>query len=138
MIVSLAFWSLLLCATAIGWHAGDRRDYGILIAIVSATLLTNILQATLVFPLENILVTTVNIALLVVLWRFAMHSQRYWPIWFTGMHAATCFLGVVALLLPPGGNRAILEMAAAFWAIPALSVMTIGLMLDQKAASKIS
>lgn len=133
MIVPLAFWSLLLCAIAIGWHAGDRRDRRILLAIILAALLTVSIQASTPFPLENILVAAVNAALLVILWRFAAESQRNWPIWFTGMHGATCFLGIAALLLPAGGHRALLEMAAAFWSIPALAVLMTGVMLDQKA-----
>ena len=136
MIVPLAFWSLLLCATAIGWHAGDRRDYRILLAIVFAALLTLAIQTTLAFPLENFLVAAVNVLLLIVLWRFAIRSERNWPIWFAGMHAATCFLSLVALMLPAGGDRALLEMAAAFWSIPALAVLAIGVMLDQKAAPR--
>lgn len=136
MIVPLAFWSLILCAIAIGLHAGDRRDFGILVSIVLAALLTFIIRATLVFPLENFLVVIVNVALLMIIWRFAMRSERHWPIWFAGMHAAACFLGLVALLLPAGGHRALLEMVAAFWSIPALAVLAIGVMLDQKAAPR--
>ena len=131
MIVPLAFWLFLLGAFTISWKAGDAHDRQVILAIGAAATLTLCAQVTLPFILWRIAVAAINISLLIIVWRYARYTDRYWPIWFAGFHSVATFIGIATLLMPPG-QRSILSMAGGFWAIPALLAMTIGLLADQR------
>ena len=131
MIIPLAFWLFLLGALAIGWHAGDRKDHAVLLAILGAALFTAVAQFSLDFLSSRIAATAVNLALLLFMWRYAFASQRFWPLWFVGIHATATAFGMLAVLSPEG-KRWVFSLAEAILAIPALLVMVIGLLADQR------
>jgi hypothetical protein len=131
MIVPLAFWLFLLGALSIGWHAGDRPDRQVILAIGLAAVLTAAADVLLDFLPSLIIVCAIDLALLAIVARYALTSERYWPIWFAGIHGAATFVALVALLLPQG-QRAVLDLLSGSWAIPALLVLVGGLLADKR------
>jgi lysylphosphatidylglycerol synthetase-like protein (DUF2156 family) len=72
-----------------------------------------------------------DVALLVVMTRYALTSRKHWPVWFAGIHTAGVLFGIAALFFSEG-ERLILDYVSAFWAIPALIVMVLGLLADRR------
>ncbi|MCH2459189.1 MAG: hypothetical protein MK186_14245 [Henriciella sp.] len=132
MIVPLAFWLFLIGALALGWQAGDRFDRRIIIGIVVAVSLTAAARLSLSVHAASIAVLVTNAGLLAFVIRYAMVSHRHWPVWFAGFQTTTCALGLLALFFELGETRLWLVMASAFWTVPSLIVMFVGLLLDQR------
>lgn len=130
-IFLLAFWLFLLAALAAGWQAGDRHDRRIILVIGAAAL--GSVAANLLLPKSVALplVAAIDVALLVVVVRYALSSARYWPMWFAAFHTASLFFSAAATVLP-GMQHAIAERIAGFWSIPCLIVMVVGLIIDQR------
>ena len=131
ILVTLGFWTFLLGAFAIGWQAGDRQDRIMMVVICAAAGLT---VAAHSIPGEygsRAGVLAVDCALLFAVVRYALVSRRHWPLWFAGMQAAAIAISIVSLLLPPMAGW-VLEMLSLFWALPALLVMVLGLLKDQR------
>lgn len=131
MVVPLVFWLLLLGALSIGWHAGDRQDRRIILIIGLATILTTIAQLTLEFLPSRIAICAIDLALLVLVFRYALQANRHWPIWFAGIQATATLLDAIAIVLPQG-DRSLFSVFGGFWAIPALLILAIGLLADQR------
>lgn len=75
-------------------------------------------------------VATIDCALLAVITWYALTGQRYWPIWFASFHACTVFFQLTAIFLPVEDSLIVWRIGA-FWGMPALFAMAIGLTLDQ-------
>ena len=131
MIVALVFWLFLVTALAISWQAGDRGDRSVIVAIGASAAGSAIAQIVMPFLWERAAVALINLVLLVIVWRYALQTRRYWPIWFAGFQATGLAFGLLALVLPEG-SRSIPSLVAGFWALPAVSAMVIGLQLDQR------
>ena len=131
MIVALVFWLLLVSALAISWQAGDSGDRSVIVAIGLSAAATAVAQIFLPFLWARTAVALVNFLLLVIVWRHALRSQRSWPIWFAGFHAAGFVFGLLTFLLPPD-VRSIPSLVEGFWSLPALAALVIGLQLDQR------
>lgn len=131
MIVLFAFWSILIGALAIGWQAGDRRDRFAILAIGGSAVATAAADLLIGGRGALALVGLVDIALLAVMVRLALITPKHWPIWFAGIHATAVLMGVAGLSFPTE-QRIMLEFVSGFWAIPALAVMVIGLLADQR------
>lgn len=131
MIALLVFWLILLGALAIGWQAGDRHDRRVILAIGASAALTAVCHLLFAEPVAIVLVWIIDLALLAILVRYSLFTQRHWPIWFAGFHAAGLLFGVSALLFP-SEERMTLLLISGFWAIPALLVMVAGLLTDQR------
>lgn len=67
--------------------------------------------------------------ILLVAWYYALTSNRYWPIWFAAMQTLTVLTLAIAHT-QSGTPHFILLNLAAFWALPALMVMSWGTILD--------
>jgi len=70
--------------------------------------------------------------LLIALGFIAYRSDRYWPLWLVGLHLLTVCAEIAALIdkKPLAGAY---EAVQAFWSIPALLVMALGVLLDRRA-----
>lgn len=131
ILVALGFWLFLLGTLAIGWQAGDRQDRGMIMIICVAAALT---VAAHMIPGDTASLLAglaVDCGLLFAVLRYALVSQRHWPMWFAAFHAAGIFTGLIGIPLPPT-QRWLLEMLSAFWALPALLTVVLGLLADQR------
>lgn len=131
MTFLLVFWLFLFGALAIGWRAGDRRDRRAILAIGAAAALTAGSHLLVPQPLSLMFVLIVDLALLSILIRYALVTQRHWPVWFAGFHATGMMFNASALLFA-GEERLALHLIGGFWAIPALFVLPVGLLADQR------
>lgn len=131
MIFLLVFWLFLLGALAIGWQAGDRQDHKAIFAIGAAAALTSVSHVLFAERVSVIAIWVVDLALLAIMIRYSLSTKRHWPIWFTGFHITGLLFGAAALLFPVE-QRMTLLLISGFWAIPALAVMVVGLLADQR------
>lgn len=132
MIIPLAFLIFMLCACAIGWQAGDRRDRIVISIILAAAGLTAIAEYALTQTRALYLVGVIDIMLLCAVTHYAMLSKRLWPLWFAGLQAATVSTSICAVVFGDGYLWLFL-MLHGFWSIPALLAMSIGLLKDRAA-----
>ncbi|MEW4447320.1 hypothetical protein [Qipengyuania sp. JC766] len=132
MIVPLVFWSFLLGAIAIGWQAGDRADRRVLVAILLVSALSAGAQSLPEGVTRIGAILVLDLALLGVVTQHALRSHRYWPLWFAGMQSVAVLLTLFALVAD-GEARWLCQVFAAFWALPAMLVMVLGLLADRRA-----
>ena len=131
MIVAFAFWLFLLGALSIGWQIGGPSDRKAMVAILLTALATSGAGVLFDGTDRQIAVRIVDLLLLGYMIRFAMTSNRFWPIWFAGIHATATLIGIAALVLPDARAPA-LYLASAAWAMPGMAVMVIGLLMDRR------
>ncbi len=62
----------------------------------------------------------------------AGRTQFYWPVWVLGFHCASLSMDVV-LLVVQGWQPIVYDVLHAFWSVPELLVMPVGIHLDRKA-----
>lgn len=129
MIFLLAFWGFFIGSIILSWRAGDGSDRRVIIGISLAAATTSFVHLVLPNRAASVATFTVDLALLAFVVRYAMVSRRHWPIWFAGFHGAALVLGFASLLLTDGPLVAALRIGA-FWSLPALLAMTVGLTKD--------
>lgn len=131
MIVPFVFWLLLIAALVISWQAGDQQDRKVILAIFAVAVITAVSDLLLGGRASLIIVGLADLTLLAIVVRYALVSERHWPIWFAGVHAASVVFGVAALLVAVN-QRMMLDLVSGFWAIPALFLMAAGLLADKR------
>ncbi|WP_156170045.1 hypothetical protein [Aurantiacibacter luteus] len=136
MIAPLAFLLLLAIALGFGGRAGDPADRPAILAIGTAAILTCAAQLFLHFYTAQLAVAGIDVLLLGYIWWHAFRSHRYWPIWFAGCMITVVTFDICALVLPYG-ERSLFLVASAFWALPALVVLVIGVSMDQRITNKV-
>lgn len=133
MMIALAFWAftLLCCGYAAVFGGVDGRR--IAIVYVLACLAT--LAALFVQPgwtRTNLPTFAVDLVLLVILWRIALRSQRWFATWFTGLHLVAV-VSHTASLLVTGYAFKLYFFLQGFWSVPMLLTLAIGVELDRRA-----
>lgn len=131
-IYLLAFWLVLIGAWAVGWQAGDRHDRRAIAAIVLAAVLSAVSYSFLGTTAALLAVSVIDVALLIAIGRYALVSDRYWPLWFAGFHAVSLFFTLCALAIQNEWQMIPWRLSG-FWSLPALFAMTIGLLIDRRA-----
>jgi small-conductance mechanosensitive channel len=126
----LANTVFLILSVGYGWLAGDRLDRQAVAWIAAALLAT--LAATSVIAWITLVVLIIDMALLAAIVRIAVHSRRYWPTWFAGLHLAGVTFAFAAVLAAPD-YVSTMRAFAGFWGTAALLVMVAGLFLDRRA-----
>lgn len=129
MIFLLAFWGFIAGALVISWRAGDRDDRRIIAGISLAAIATSLVHLWLPDPAASAVTIAVDFVVLAVVVRYSLVTQRHWPIWFAGFQGAALVFGVASLVLTGRPFVAALRVGA-FWSLPALLAMTIGLTSD--------
>ena len=72
---------------------------------------------------------------LALLW-LALHSGQYWPIWAAGLQLAA-FLTHLSRLLAPDIAPQAYDALVAFWSLPILAIMLLGIRKDSHAGKTI-
>ncbi|MDG6078924.1 hypothetical protein E3U23_06925 [Erythrobacter litoralis] len=127
----LAFWLLVLGAVVISWQVGDQRDRPIVATVLAASLVSGAIYLFLDPMMALVAVTVVDTALLFVVYRYAMTSQRHWPLWFAGFLGAAVLFELMTFVTPRQ-YWMIPWRLAGFWTLPSLFAMTIGLLADKR------
>lgn len=130
MIFLLAFWGFFFGALAVSWRAGDRRDRRIVLTIMLAAAGTSLAHVWLTDRPAIAAAVAIDVALLAIVSRYALSTRRYWPLWFAGFHAASVLFNAGSLALTDD-HQMIAQRIGAFWSLPALLAMSIGLVTDR-------
>lgn len=78
-------------------------------------------------------VLAVDLFLLAGLYALMLASRRYWPIWIVGFHLVAVITHL-STVVAPSFTPGVYQAMEAFWAIPVLLSMLIGVELDRRAA----
>jgi hypothetical protein len=127
--VLILFWFILICSGAVAFAYGlvfERTIAGCLLAINGISLIMSLGFPTSSWHYYSALLDWI---ILLASWCFALTSDRYWPIWFAAMQTLTVVILVIAQT-QTGAPHAILLNLAGFWSLPALMMMTWGIILD--------
>lgn len=133
MVAALAFWVLAICCCGYAAVAGGRDGRAIAAIYLSACVATVV--AWWVQPdwrHTNQATFAVDLVLLVALVALALRSQRWFPIWFAGLHLLA-IVSHAGSILAPGFAYKVYFLMQAFWAVPMLLSLAIGVALDRRA-----
>jgi Na+-translocating ferredoxin:NAD+ oxidoreductase RnfE subunit len=78
---------------------------------------------------------SVDLLLLGGLYALMLSSRRYWPIWMVGFHLIAVVTHLTTMLTPSFTPQLYRAMGA-FWAIPVLFSLLIGVELDRRALAR--
>lgn len=131
-MAALLFWALTLTccafAAAYGGRAG-RAIAALYILACAATVGAWFLERD--WTRTHVATFAVDALLLVALLRVALASDRWFPIWFTGFHLVAV-VSHLASYIAPGFLLEIYFLLQAFWSIPMLLALVIGVALDRQ------
>lgn len=135
--IAILFLAALLLVSGYAIAFGGRTGIlgaGIFIAASVFTVLAD--RAGLTWDGMNIGIVIVDaLCWLALLW-LALHSGRYWPIWAAGLQLAAFLTHLSRLLAPDIAPRAY-DALVAFWSLPILLIMLIGIRKDAHAGKTI-
>jgi hypothetical protein len=135
--ITILFLAALLLVSGYAIAFGGRTGIlgaGIFIAASVFTILAD--RAGLTWDGMNVGIVFVDaFCWLALLW-LALHSGRYWPIWAAGLQLAAFLTHLSRLLAPDIAPRAY-DALVAFWSLPILAIMLIGIRKDAHAGKTI-
>jgi hypothetical protein len=133
MTVALLFWGLVLLCGGFAAAYGGRAGRHIALIYFAACVATSwVTRDNLAWLHPHYPAFGVDLALLGALSWVALRSDRWFPIWFTGLHlvAVTSHL---ASIIAPGFSPRVYFLVQAVWSIPMLATLATGVALDRRA-----
>lgn len=128
--ITILFLAALLLVSAYAILFGGRTGRigaCIFITAAFATILAD--RADLSWDGMNIGIVVTDALCWIALMTLALHSGRYWPIWAAGLQLAA-FLTHLSRLLAPDIAARTYDSLVAFWSLPILAVMLLGIRKD--------
>ena len=132
MLIGLLFNSFLLIGSVIAVLFGGSLERKFVGFLLFCTLSTVLFNAEFGRDAARFGITSVDIAILVAVVSIAFRHNRYWPLWFAGLHSITV-LSDLLLPLFPNDYSAYFIAFSGFWALPAMLVMAVGVIKDHRA-----
>ncbi|MEK6542623.1 MAG: hypothetical protein AABZ45_10960 [Pseudomonadota bacterium] len=129
MVEAVLYWLFLLSACGATIVLGQRNEAIFAAALVLASAATISFTTLLGWTNSQPYVLMVDAVLLLCTLILAFRSASYWPIWFAALQLIGVSSGLAAVLFPTR-VPAIYIILAGFWSIPALTIMTIGIVRD--------
>jgi hypothetical protein len=133
MMVALLFWGLVLLCGGFAAGYGGRAGRRIALVYFAACVATSwVTRDDLAWLHPHLSAFGVDLVLLGALGWVALRSDRWFPIWFTGLHlvAVTSHL---ASIVAPAFSPKVYFLVQAVWSIPMLLTLAIGVALDKRA-----
>lgn len=127
-MIRVTFFYLLLAAVLwLSWHRGRREERVAAIVCVLGTLLTVVTSGPLVGRFANFSTTIllVDLGVLAAFLVIALRSDRFWPIWVSGLQLTATSVHLFKLI-NPGLMSFVFGAALAFWSYPILMLIAIG------------
>lgn len=115
------------CGTAI--VLGERNEAIFAAVLVLASAATSAFTTLFGWAGSQPYILMVDVVLLLCTLLLTFRSTSYWPIWFAALQLIGVSSGFASVLFPTQVPN-IYIMLAAFWSIPALTIMTIGIVRD--------
>lgn len=135
-MIGTLFWLLTLVGCSYAAALGGKSGRCAAVLIVAASLLT--IPATRLgrgWAGTELLILSVDLALLIGLFVLSLKSSRYFPVWMTGFHLIAV-LTHVSTIISPEFTPKIYRAVESLWAIPMTLVMMWGIHLDRLAITK--
>lgn len=136
MMIAFAFWALTLlsCGFAALFGGVDGRRIAIVyVSACLATLAALFVQAE--WSRTHLPTFAVDLVLLVLLWRIALRSRRWFATWFAGLHLVAV-VSHTASLVVTGYAFKLYFFLQGFWSVPMLLTLVIGVELDRRAGMR--
>ncbi len=127
----ILFWLNLFCCAFVAFAYGRVFERLMAVGLFLISIASFVIGLVLVLPKSEwvFLSSLTDWIILLVAWYYALTSNRYWPIWFAAMQTLTVLTLAIAYT-QSGMPHLVLLNLAAFWALPALMVMSWGTILD--------
>lgn len=132
MIIAL-YWLLALVCCAFAALAGGRSGRTGAAMILTASIASALGAQFGTWGQTHIPVMTIDLILLAGFYRLALSSQSYWPIWATGFHLISV-ISHFAMFFSEEVRQMLYFGFGAFWSLPVLLVMVIGIARDRISA----
>jgi hypothetical protein len=132
MITALAFWALTIVCCSFALRFGGREARTLVAAYIIgclATIAAHHLQHG--WSHGSLPALIVDGVLFLALWRIALGSDRWYPIWFAGFQLVGVVTHLAAFLVPGFAYKAYFLLQS-FWAVPMMLVLVIGPELDRR------
>lgn len=132
MLVGILFWMLALLCCGFAALYGGRSGRCVGAAALMAAAATSLVPDGNFWLAPNIWVAVIDTGLLIALIWIALGSDRWFPVWAAGLQmvGVAFHLGSIAA---PGFAPLVYFLLQAFWAIPVLMMLAIGVALDRNA-----
>lgn len=136
ILFGLIYLALLLGSLSLAWlWAG--KDNRVIIALIAVAALTSFSGHLALSPeIARSVTVVIDACVFVGAVALAIYSTQWWPIWFAGLQSAAV-LTRTAALLGPTSQTWLFDTIAAFWVLPILAVVLLGVGKEkQQCASK--
>jgi hypothetical protein len=135
LVINL-FWVLALLCCAFAAIAGGRSGRTGAAMIMAASVASAVGGQFGSWGHTHIPVLTIDLLLLGGFYWLAMKSDSYWPIWATGFHLISV-LAHLAVFASEGVRQMLYFGFGAFWSLPVMLAMVIGIAQDQRRPSQV-
>lgn len=132
MLVAVLFWTLIILCCGFAALYGGRSGRGVAAAVILAAAATALAPDGNVWRATNLWVLAIDTLLLIAFVVIAMRSQRWFPIWSAGLQLVGVSFHLGSILAPDFSPNAYFLLQA-FWAVPLLMMLVIGVALDRRA-----
>lgn len=135
--ITILFLALLLLASVYATIFGGRTGFLGACIFVAASIFTILADRVgLSWDGMNVGIVIVDAFCWIALTWLALHSGRYWTIWAAGLQLAAFLTHLSRLLAPDIATRAY-DALVAFWSLPILAIMLLGIRKDLHAGKTI-
>jgi hypothetical protein len=131
MVGILFFWLFFLSALTVMFQSGERVEQRFALFLLSGVIVTYVLNLSLGWDGAQFSIMLINLSVLVFALFLIALTERHWPIWFSGLHSITVATDIAQLTFP-NNLPALYTNLQGFWFFPAVTIMVIGIMLDNK------
>ena len=132
MLIGLLFNAFLLCGGAIAFLFGGSLERKFVGFLILCSFLTVFLNSELGRISARFSITSLDVAIMVVVILIAFRHNRYWPLWFAGFHSLTVASDLLLHLFPRAYSAYFIAFSG-FWALPAMLAMATGTIKDHRA-----
>jgi hypothetical protein len=135
LVINL-FWVLALLCCAFAAIAGGRSGRAGAAMIMAASVASAVGGEFGSWGQTHIPVMAIDLILLTGFYWLALTSDSYWPIWATGFHLISV-LGHFAAFASEEVRQMLYFGFGAFWSLPVMLSMVIGIMQDRRLRSNL-
>mgnify|MGYP001175091235 FL=1 len=129
LVINL-YWVLALLCCGFAAVAGGRSGRIGASMIITASVASVVGEQFGTWNQTHIHVMTIDFILLARFYSLALRSKSYWPIWVTGFHLISVF-SHIAVLFADDVRQMLYYGFGAFWSLPILLAMVIGISRDR-------
>lgn len=132
MLFEILFWMLLVVACLYSALLGGTSGRVGTALFIAATIATDIANDAKDWLQTNWSIASIDVALLIGLYIFALKSRCYWPLWVTAFQLITVVTHV-ATIFAPAFRDDIYFGFSGLWSLMTLVAMVVGVAVDRPA-----